>query len=71
MLDLETRYDVTSEIIGEKRTQAPTNLSLNKKIIVDTSNVRKMPTVATCVDATKCYDRVPHSFVIMRAKYFG
>ena len=48
------------EIIGGRRPQAVAYLALSKKIIADVSNIRKLPTVTMCADATNCYDRVAH-----------
>ena len=50
------------EIIGGRRSQGATHLSLSKKLITDVSNTRKLTTVTTCADATNFYDRVAHPY---------
>ena len=59
---LEVRDEIPSEIMCGRRNQDPTHLDLNKKLIVDISNVGKMKTVSECAEATKCCDRVAHHF---------
>ena len=59
------------EIIGGRRSQAATYLALNKKLIADIANIRKLPMITICADATNCYDRVAHPFASLCAQYFG
>ena len=59
------------EIIGGRRSQAATHLALNKKLITDIANVRKLPMITICADATNCYDRVAHPFENLCAQCFG
>jgi len=49
---LEAMSSILQEIIGGRRSQAATHLALNKKLIADISNIRKVPTVTICADAT-------------------
>ena len=42
---------------------------LNKKLISDIANARKLPTII-CTDATNCYDRVAHPFASLCVQHF-
>lgn len=68
---LEESGMIPIEIIGGRRSQAATHLALNKKLIADIANVRKLPMIAICANATNCYDRVAHPFASLCAQYFG
>ena len=68
---IEADNVIPIEVIGGRRSQAVTYLALNKKLIADIANVRKLPTVTICADATNCYDRVAHPFASLCAQYFG
>lgn len=68
---IEADNAIPMEIIGGRRSQAATHLALNKKLIADIANVRKLPTATICADATNCYDRVAHPFASLCAQYFG
>ena len=68
---IEAHKAIPMEVIGGRRSQAATHLALNKKLIADTANIRKLPTVTICADATNCYDRVAHPFASLCAQYFG
>ena len=68
---IEADNTMPREVIGRRRSQAATHLALNKKLIVDITNVRKIPTVTICADATNCYDRVAYPFASLCAQYFG
>ena len=59
---LENTNGITLEIIGGRRTQEPTHLELNKKLIADVANVRKISAVTICADDTNYYDRGVHPF---------
>ena len=59
---LEETETISIEIIGGRRSQAATHLILNKKLIADIANVRKLPMITTYADVTNCYDRVSHPF---------
>ena len=50
------------EVIGRRRSQAATYLALNKKLLANMSNVRKLPTVTIYTNATNCYNGVVHPF---------
>ena len=52
MLTLEEENEISIEIIRGSRTQAATYLALNKKLISDIANVKKLLTATTCEDAT-------------------
>ena len=71
MPKLEESGTIPVEIIGGRRSQAATHLALNKKLISDIANVRKLPMITICADATNCYDRVAHPFASLCAQYFG
>ena len=60
--NLEANNAIPMEVIGGRRSQAATHLALDKKLIADIANVRKLPMITICADATNCYDRVAHSF---------
>ena len=68
---LEVTSSMPQEIIGDRRSQAATHLALSKKLIADTSNIRKLPMVSICADATNCYDRVAHPYGSLYSQYFG
>ena len=68
---LKEAKTILNEIIGNRRTQVATHLALNKKLISDIANVRKLPTKVICTDATNCYNRVEHPFTSLSAQYFG
>ena len=53
---LEATASIPQEIIGGRRSQSATHLALDKKLIADISNIRKVPTVTICADTTNCYD---------------
>ena len=57
-LKLEEVNGIPVEIIGGRRAQAATYLTLSKKLIADMSKVRKVPMITICTDAMNCYDRV-------------
>ena len=59
---LETNKAIPIEVIGRRKSQAATHLALNKKLIADIVNVRKLPAATICADATICYNRVAHPF---------
>ena len=69
--ELEAADVIPTEAIGGRRIQAATHLALNKKLFSDIANVRKLPMITICADATNCYDRVAHPFASMRAQHFG
>ena len=60
--NLEATNVIPGEVIGGRRSQATTHLALDKKLIVDIANVRKLPMISICVDVMNCYNRVTHSF---------
>jgi hypothetical protein len=68
---IEAANAIPMEVIGDRRSQAAIYLALDKKLIVDIANVRKLPTITICYDATNCYNRVAHPFASLCAKYFG
>ena len=68
---IEAENAIPLEVIGGRRSQAATHLALDKKLIADIANVRKLPMVTICADATNCYDRVAHPFASLCAQYFG
>ena len=68
---LEASSSMPQEIIGGRRSKAATHLALNKKIIAEIHNTRKLPTVAVCADATNCHDRVAHYHTSLCSHFFG
>jgi len=46
-------------------------LALNKKLIVDIANMRKILIVTICEDAINSYGRVVYPFASLHAQYFG
>ena len=69
MPSLEASSSMPQEIIGDRRSQATTHLALSKKLIADISNIRKLPTIIRCADATNCYDRVAHPYASLYSQY--
>ena len=67
---IEAENAIPLEAIGRRRSQAATHLVLNKKLIADIANVRKLPMATTHEDATNFYDRVAHPFASLCAQYF-
>ena len=49
---IEADNVIPMEVIGGRRSQAAAHLALNKKLIADIANVRKLPTATICADAT-------------------
>ena len=58
------------EVIGERRSQAVTYLALDKKLIFNIVNIRKLPAITICADTTNYYNRVVHSFTSLYTQYF-
>ena len=48
-----------------------TRLDLNKNIILDIANIKKLTTATMCADTTNCCDRAVHPFASLCAQYFG
>ena len=69
--NIEAVNAILMEIIRGRRSQAATQLALDKKLIADIVNVRKLPTITICADATNYYDRVAHPFARLCAQCFG
>ena len=67
MLNIEAMNAIPMEVIGGRWLQAATYLALDKKLISDIANVRKLPMITICTDATNYYDIVAHSFSSMCA----
>ena len=68
---IEADKAIPMEVIGDGRSQVATHLALNKKLIADIANIRKLPTITICADATNYYDRVAHPFASLCPQYFG
>ena len=68
---LEAVSSILQEIMDDRRSQATAHLALNKKLIVDISTIKKVPTVTICAGATNCYDRVAHPYASLCSQYFG
>ena len=69
--ELEAANAIPPELIGGRRSQSAIHLALNKKLIADIADVRKLPMIAICADATNCYDRVAHPFASIYSQCFG
>ena len=68
---IENHKLIPSEIAGGRKGQASIHAALKKKLIPDTSNQVKAPSVVTSADATKYYDRVDHMLDSLSAHHFG
>ena len=67
ILNIEAMKTILMEVIGGRWSQAATDLTLDKKLISDITNVRKLPIITICANATNCYDRVAHPFASLCA----
>ena len=67
---LEDSYAITQEIIGFRRLQASTHLALSKKLILDISNTKKLPTTTRADDAN-FHDGVAHPRASLCLRCFG
>ena len=68
---IEVAEAIPIEVIGGRRSQAATHLALDKKLISDIANVRKLPTITVYADVTNCYNRIAHPFSSLYMQYFG
>ena len=48
-----------------------THLVLDKKLIYDIVNTRKLLTITACTNATNYYDKVAYPFASLYIQYFG
>ena len=71
ILNIEAMNAILIEVIGGRQSQAATHLALDKKLISNIANMRKLPMITICADATNCYDRVAHPFASLYIQYFG
>ena len=62
---------ILMEVIGGRRSQAATYLALDKKLITDIANVRKLLTIISYADTMNCYNRVAYPFTRLCVQYFG
>ena len=65
---IEASDAISMKVIGGRRSQVPTHLVLDKNLIADIANVRKLPMITICADATNCYDRVARPFASLCAQ---
>jgi hypothetical protein len=70
MPNIEAMNAIPMEVIGGGRSQVATHLALDKKLISDIANMRKLSMITICADATNYYDRVTHPFASLYAQYF-
>ena len=70
MLVLEVREEILQEIISSRRIQAATHLVLNKKLIIDIANTKKLPIVIMYTDIINFHDRVACLFASLNTPYF-
>ena len=68
---LEAREEILQESIEDRRTQAIAYLVLNKKLIADIANAKKLLIVIIHTDAINYHNRVLHSFTSLSTQYFG
>ena len=72
MTSLEALCTTSREIIGDRTLKHAKHLaSSKKKTIADVSNTKKLFTVATCTEATKCYNIVAYPHASVCAQHFG
>ena len=67
---IEDKEVILMEIIRERKAQAATHLALDKKLISDIANARKVLLITICTDTSNCSNRVAHVFASACAKYF-
>ena len=67
ILNIEAVNTILMEGIGGRWLQAATHLALDKKLISDITNVRKLPMITICSDATNYCNRVTHPFASLYA----
>ena len=68
--NIEAMNAIPMEVIGGKWSQVATHFALDKKLISDIPNMRKLLMITICADATNCYDKVTHPFASLCAQYF-
>ena len=71
MPNIEAMNAILMEVIEGRWSQAATHLILDKKLISDIANVRKLPMITICANAANYYDRVAHPFGSLYMQYFG
>ena len=69
-LNTKVLNTIPIEVIGERRHWAAIHLSLDKKLVCDNLNARKLTKITICADEINCYDRVTHLFTSLHPKYF-
>ena len=57
---LKNRNEIPYKIIGGRRNQAAIQLAINKKLLSDTANEWKMPSITISVDTSNCFDHIAH-----------
>ena len=67
ILSIEREAVISIEVIGDRRTQSAKHLVLNKKLITNIANARKVPTITICANVMNYYDRVAHPFASLCA----
>ena len=67
---IEVAEAILIKVIGSRRSQAVSHLALDKKLISNIANVRKLPIINVCTNAINCYNRVAYSFTSLYAQYF-
>ena len=55
------------EVIGRRRSKTAIHLVLDKKLISDIVNIRKLPRTTMYTDMTNCYSRVTYLFTSLCA----
>ena len=68
---LERDMLILDEIISNRHRQSALQVTINKKVILDISNQKKVPSITISADATNCYDRVVYSFTSFTVQHFS
>ena len=67
---LKVSKEIIQEITGGRKIQAPTYLALNKKLITDITNTKKLQIVSTCTKVINYYNRVVYPITSLSTQYF-
>ena len=62
MPTLEVDKVIPQKIIDNKRSEVAIHLALNKKLIADLANIRKVLIATICTNTTNCYNRVAYLY---------
>lgn len=62
---------ILHKIIGGRRGHSTIHIALNKKLVSDIANHKKIPIVIFLENATNCYDRIAHQIDSQLYQSFG